>query len=196
MKPCKNCAEPIPKQADFCNHCKTYQDWRRFFAFPGTILPQLAALVPVVTAVVGVFFYVHNCTGNSYTTASIMTPTAETISVLLSNSGPKRSMLRGAVLELGELSMENVTLKISDTTPNVISDRGQAKIELRVLGLAKKRGETISKTEILSRLDTRTATLSLDIEESNDPHHVIPIPFKAEMIRELVKQQLPNDPTY
>ena len=47
---CRVCFEPMYPQAERCNECKSYQDWRRYFDFSAVILSLLVALISVVSA--------------------------------------------------------------------------------------------------------------------------------------------------
>lgn len=49
---CAQCRGSIPCGAKLCQHCKSYQDWRRWFSLPTSVLALLTALISVVGLVV------------------------------------------------------------------------------------------------------------------------------------------------
>ena len=197
--PCFYCDNRFTKGTRFCNQCRHYQDFRRHFFFSDTILRQIGMLLPIVAGLFAGGAFVYKNYAHSRTSVVVARADAENIYVDVSNDGWKRSSLRAYRLRFQELPLFDTPLdllRVENRETGVVPPRDTVRITLNVTGL---RAKGVAKDQILSSLNGRTATLEVDVRESNDPEgrwHVRSTTVPAETIRNLLMEKLPDDKVY
>ena len=200
--PCTHCKEPLKAGANFCNACRHYQDWRRFFFFSGTILTQLTTLFTVVGGLFAAGVYVYTHLAHSHTSITFAGANDNEIFVHVSNTGWRPSTLRGYRLRFDELPIVDAPLDLVAADMREIGAvpaRTTIKFALTTTGLRARSGE-VAKRKTLESLSGHSAKLEIDIQESSDPPggpwQVRSERFSAERIRDLLEEKLPDDPIY
>jgi hypothetical protein len=128
------------------------------------------------------FFHLNSLT-------SAVAPNADRNSIMLyvTNVGRKPSYLQTFLLDFGDLPIEKEPLELADLKEAVIGPGAEVKVRLKVYGLASR----VPRSQLEAMLDNQTSTLFVDVRESNNPHHLLPVPLPMTLIRNLILEKTP-----
>jgi hypothetical protein len=117
----------------------------------------------------------------------------QAIYIRVLNSGRKGSNLGGCTLNFGNGPIETTSLEpiFEDMKKTVIAPGADIIIGYTSSGLMAK---NIKKKGLLLQLDNRLATLSIDVEESNNPHHQMQIHIPLAAMRTFISGRIEDDP--
>jgi hypothetical protein len=173
---------------------------------------SLAAVLSVLTFVTGVIPKMIRAAGDyiyrdSETSVRVARVSDQAIYLFVSNSGRKKeSILSDCTLDFGEVPIEAAALEpiLADEKKTVIAPGQTVIIRYTSRGLTLKHTGRpdlsqggfvpITKADVLSQLSTRTGTLLVKVEESNDPHRVLPpIHVPLDRMRGFIKDRIEDD---
>src|ERR1051326_6105883 len=80
---CRVCNHQLECGVKFCSDCQSYQDWRRIFAGPRSLLAVAGSLVIVITALIALVFWLlyHQ----SHISPALISASTEKISLRVEN---------------------------------------------------------------------------------------------------------------
>ncbi len=171
-KTCKICQKAMPKKADYCNECKSYQDWRRHIPGSQVTLSLLIALVAVLTPAVTVVNWILDYP--SHTSAALVTADAGKIVLIVWNTGRKPSAVTRCQLLYSGVGIQDVPeLAATSRVTPLIPAGGQSVIELAVPP-PKAKTVTLSNKE--------SANVLIDVQESNGDRRLPPVRLPPDFI--------------
>lgn len=106
VRRCSTCAERIDSRATKCLRCGSYQDFRRYLTMSHGVISSLVALVSVI--ITGTPFLLRSCAPETADVqASYYTCSQQRIVGILTNTGTRHGILRGAVFGSNSKSAVN-----------------------------------------------------------------------------------------
>jgi hypothetical protein len=190
--PCKVCGQRLPKKAAKCNACGEYQGWlRRTFPIVGSALDHSKTLIAVITPLVGVAFYVKTCYSDTSVTVTNIQPSKITLNVR--NTGREPSQINRVVLEFNELPYQNAELEPEDPRSTLIpAGRSMTSIGAPVQGVRVE--YRIKDLRLKTDTNNKTApTLFVEVEESNRRLKPLRVPLDSNRIRHITDRKAQMD---
>jgi hypothetical protein len=175
------------------------KDKKEVTAVAANWLERVKAAIPIISILMGGALiptvihltsdFIHR---NSETSVSLDRMTDQAIYIRVSNSGRKGSNLIGCQLDFGEVPIEAASLEpvFEDTKKTVIAPGADVIIGYASPGLMPKKA---TKAELMSQFGDRIVTLSIDVEESNNPHHLLPIRVPFGGMRRFINERVADD---
>jgi len=129
MKDCEVCHNKIPRQAKYCTHCRSYQDWRRNFPASAAVIATAAAAVSILaTAWPTISDFFHAPQSDLH--ALIVTSGAGDVgvSVFAWNTGRQPGVVTKATVDYLEADGTKRTFKFQpNDSSGLVIESGQAK---------------------------------------------------------------------
>lgn len=144
LKGCIQCASEIPKGANKCLKCGSFQNFRRFFEFSNNVLALLIALVSVISVswsnLTGLKNMFNIDLNNLGVATFISDITIETIDVVFENVSTERVwVIGGGFCRINRLKPEH---NIFDAGPNLVRyPKGNEVLAVYQLHFARNSGE-------------------------------------------------------
>jgi hypothetical protein len=114
---CKVCEhEILPPGKNFCNDCKSFQDWRWPLTGAQIPLTLLTALISVITSAITAGSWA--CYHQSHTSATVMSDATAGISVYVWNTGRNPSAVLTCTLRY--MGSKNEDIPIADLKPEIL----------------------------------------------------------------------------
>jgi len=172
---CSNCGKRIPFSASFCNECKTYQGVRQHFTVMATILSLVLASFAICNGVYVAATYLSD--RDSHTRFKVTSADDDHVILKVWNTGRRPSTLVAYRVICDDWPAKEVTLDLSDKDKleamNVIAPGKPVKIRLapaRQIPPPLESKQFAPKDYLdLSEHSSRSLTLEIDVEESDDP---------------------------
>lgn len=172
MRPCVVCGGAIRKGTNYCNTCKSYQDFRKHFGVSTTVLSILTALIAVLTPAIHAvtdFFNRH-----SNTTVIVQEAYEEGVHVEFRNSGRTFSQIVKTQLIFDKfVPLLPAELQQKEIGNTLIRPGEPLKVVLR-LSAGLRRTQDVSDEVILQLIREHRIKLRCEIAESDNPAHVLP----------------------
>lgn len=169
---CSTCRRTIPRNADFCNECKSYQKGlRSYFNVSSTFLSLITALFAVMSIIVtqgSAVFDRHSQTEFKVTGANDLL-----VHLKVWNNGREPSTLLGYELMFGVLPIKKMALFPKDAQEGRIIILPGKPVEVVLEPYAKLTttcrvayDQPCRREELLKKLGSASVTLEMEVEES------------------------------
>jgi len=177
-EPCGVCRKPIPKGADYCNDCKTYQ---KLPFIPRSMLglSLVTTLIAVITPAITAWNWVTNY--DSHTRAVVVRAHRAEIAVYLWNTGRNPSAVLDVGLHYSGVPLQDVAMVPAVALTRLIKPNDTSTI---ILSLP----EPMPKQGAPPRTRNASANLSIVVQESDGEQRTIMAPLQPKFIDDVLSQ--------